>query len=350
LVVNTAVRVGYTSGVRAAGIAIAIASLGHPAIALGAPSYSLSWIRLPGAEMCISTGELGRKVEQKLQRRGGHDAPVLVSAAAADLAIEGRVEPREGSGFRAVVVVTSSGGAVLGDRTVESTADSCAQIEEPLALIVALLIDAEAARVVAPAPTLSAPPPPPPPAPALPAPPPAAALAAPRLRLEAQVAPSLSLGVVPGLGPGLGVHAVFGIDGGFAGRLGAEFAWGSEALAGSSEVLVRLAGGSLAVCRMFGGAQIGLDLCAGVELGALSAQPRGLAGSADQESLWAVPELLASAAWHPIAPLAIRLGLTLGAPVVRDRFTYQDGSSVREAFVPSVVIGRVSLGIGVFLP
>lgn len=95
---------------------------------------SLSWVRMPGAEACLSSGELARAVEARLSRS------VFVSAAEADLAVEGRAE-RTGSGWRAVLQVSDASGAVLGDRTLESGEEGCDALGRLVALTVALMID-----------------------------------------------------------------------------------------------------------------------------------------------------------------------------------------------------------------
>src|SRR5690606_16218881 len=83
-----------------------------------ASTSSLSWVRMPGAEGCASSAALARAVEERLARR------VFVSAADADLAVEGRAE-RTQAGWRAVLSVTQADGTVLGERTLESAEPEC---------------------------------------------------------------------------------------------------------------------------------------------------------------------------------------------------------------------------------
>jgi hypothetical protein len=103
---------------------------------VAAETASLGWSRLPGAESCPTAIELGQAAERVLGR------DVLVAAPDAALSIEGRIEPAEG-GFRAVLGVARRGGASEGER-VYVHAGACAEALEPLALIVALMIDPEA--------------------------------------------------------------------------------------------------------------------------------------------------------------------------------------------------------------
>jgi uncharacterized protein YbjT (DUF2867 family) len=95
----TALLVGWT-----------LAMLPSEAAASDGPrTSSLSWERLPGAESCIATQDLARAVERRLRRE------VFVSAARADISVEGRVERTSASsGWRALVETRSPTGALLG--------------------------------------------------------------------------------------------------------------------------------------------------------------------------------------------------------------------------------------------
>jgi hypothetical protein len=124
---------------------------------------SLSWIRLAGADGCVSTQDLARDVELRLGR------PVFVSPARADVSVEGHVEPlRGGTGWRATIVLRDAQGAPLGTRELSRKDASCDAMREPVALVIAVMIDPDAALSPAPPPappiasTGEAPPPPPP--------------------------------------------------------------------------------------------------------------------------------------------------------------------------------------------
>src|SRR4051794_29209242 len=97
-------------------------------------SSSLSWTRLPGAEECVATRELARAVERKLGRS------VFVSAADAELAVEGRVERAAPRGWRATIVVTRADGVTVGRRELHVAGGKCALLDESLVLVVALMI------------------------------------------------------------------------------------------------------------------------------------------------------------------------------------------------------------------
>jgi hypothetical protein len=100
-------------------------------------SAALSWVRLPGAESCISTTDLAGLVELQLGRHA------LVSASDADLSVEARVTAG-GAGknkFRAVVTGTLRDGTALGTR--DLAGQTCAELNPSLALVIALMIDPE---------------------------------------------------------------------------------------------------------------------------------------------------------------------------------------------------------------
>ena len=99
-------------------------------------TYSLGWTRMDGAEKCIGAAGLARAVEARL----GHAAWAPTSAA--DIQIEGHVEKRaDRPGWRARIVLTDPKGAVLGQREIAIDEPACEALEEPLVLMLALIID-----------------------------------------------------------------------------------------------------------------------------------------------------------------------------------------------------------------
>ncbi len=112
---------------------------GSPAVGRTA---SLGWARLPGAEACPGTQAIARATEDLLGR------PAFVSPADAALAIEGRVEPREG-GFRATLAVSDASGASIGTRVVDADG-GCDALLGPLSIALAVLVDPDAEPSAAP--------------------------------------------------------------------------------------------------------------------------------------------------------------------------------------------------------
>jgi hypothetical protein len=100
---------------------------------------SLGWTRLDGAESCTGTRELAEAVEKILQR------PTFVSAAQADLAIEGRVEKaKTGTGFKATLSVADKEGKQQGTRELSTESTDCHALDEQVGLAIALMVDPDA--------------------------------------------------------------------------------------------------------------------------------------------------------------------------------------------------------------
>ncbi|WP_044965555.1 MULTISPECIES: hypothetical protein [Sorangium] len=86
---------------------VALVAAERPAAASsGEKTASLSWVRLAGAEACVGARTLAQAVEARLGRAA------LVSAARADLTIEGRIAPGDAGGGLAVIAVANADGAL----------------------------------------------------------------------------------------------------------------------------------------------------------------------------------------------------------------------------------------------
>ncbi|MEO8550454.1 MAG: hypothetical protein ABI678_10785, partial [Kofleriaceae bacterium] len=121
---------------------LAISARVNAAPASGA---ALSWTRLPGAEACLDAPALARAVEARI-------GAVLVTPSHAELSIEGRIAPRAGGGWRAVVAVAHPGQAATNQRAIETASANCHVLDGSLALVVALLVDPSGAPPAAPPP------------------------------------------------------------------------------------------------------------------------------------------------------------------------------------------------------
>jgi len=104
-----------------------------------ADEASLSWVRLPGAEDCVSAPELAAMVEQRIGR------PVLQAPSRAEISIEGRVARDGESGWLAVIDVADRRGALLGRRELRVQDEPCSALDRPASLIISVLIDRNAA-------------------------------------------------------------------------------------------------------------------------------------------------------------------------------------------------------------
>lgn len=105
--------------------------------AIEARPASLSWIRGPGAETCLTGPELGRAVEARL------GAGALVPLSRAKLLVTGEIT-KETVGFRATIAVTDEAGHPLGSRVVTRETPNCRALDDDLALVVAVTIDPDA--------------------------------------------------------------------------------------------------------------------------------------------------------------------------------------------------------------
>ena len=344
---------------------------------------SLSWVRLAGAEQCISTQELAERVEQRLGRR------VFVSASQADLSLEGHVERvARPESFVATLVVSDRSGRVLGQRVLRAHGASCQALEDSLVLVIAIAIDpgrslpavlgpenqlSEQAEgllaqlelpklseqqlldelaVPDPVPEPSAPPPPARSPPASDRPPAAATAVEPargtRLRLHAAIGAELGVLPEPGLGGVLGLtilpQGFLPIDVWLTALLPQRREAADEAGAGKLTFAAVGAG----LCPLFVGVELVFRACAGARAGVLQVAGTGFAESFDYTGAW-LEATLYTGLWLPLGGgWTLHAGLGAGAPVVRDTFRSEDTlGRPRVLHRASAVSARLELGAGV---
>jgi hypothetical protein len=109
--------------------------LSASAVSARAPAPGLSWVRGLGAESCINSVELAKRVEVILGRA------VFVSASEAELVIEGYVNPKKGGGFEARLMVIDGSGRWLGSRDLSIELLDCSALDDALALVIAVTIN-----------------------------------------------------------------------------------------------------------------------------------------------------------------------------------------------------------------
>lgn len=320
---------------------------------------TLGWDRLPGADGCIATQALARAVEGRLGRK------VFVSPAEADVSVEGRAE-KKAQGFSATIVLRDSEGKVLGTRSLEKSGASCDALTESLVLVVAVMIDPDAALSPAPAPSPAPTPSPAPPPPAetrvetiyvpvpvpVPAPEKPKRAEKPAIVFDASFGARLTAGTVPG--PGLGLTAVgVLVPRGFIGLLGrATYVVPSAEPVLSAEVAfshATLTGGLCPLAHVFGPAL--LTACAEGEVGLLFARPSGLPRAVNEMRATLAGGLGFGASVKLVGPLTVRAGVSGYVPFLRESFevTLPDGTR-QEVFRQSPVTFAGDFGIGVRLP
>lgn len=320
---------------------------------------------MAGAESCIPTQNLARAVEERLARR------VFVSAAQADVSVEGHIEKKaKPSGWHAVITIRDAKGALLGTRELDRQDASCDSMNEPLALVIAVMIDPDAAMKPQPAPPVPAPPPP---APPLPPPDPVAPLPPSNpegqypggitkrekdpWRAEGAAVFAMSAGLTPQLAPGFGVEGVLFIPNTIIGLR----AYGNIFLPTTAERDGARASFDLmyvgsAICPTLRKKSFVGMICIGGQLGILrsSAETVGRAIEETSSFVWnGATEVRVTI--PVIAPLEVTAGLGAVLPLLRPAVGYAPAASATGA--PTENLHKVdvfgftgSVGAGFFFP
>jgi hypothetical protein len=314
-------------------------------------SSSLGWVRGAGADECIGTRALAEAVEARLGRQ------VFVSAARADVAVEGQIERGPAGAWRATIAVAGEGGRVLGTRELRSEAVSCRDLDEQLALVIAVMIDPDAALHAPPSPAI-APMPPVVPAPivhqAL-VPIPLPYVAPPRpasWQLGLHVGAVLAIGLLPDPGVGLALRGRVTPPRWPALELGATIWSANQAESSNVGARFTLVDGVLAVCPL-ATSGLGFELggCLGVRAGVIQVGGFGF----DLVEVHARPTVGASLEGRVrrrlVGPLVLSVAPGLLAPIVRDHFFYTgSGGAKLEVFRMAPLIGTLEATLGVELP
>ncbi|MFO0759274.1 MAG: hypothetical protein U0359_22470 [Byssovorax sp.] len=347
-------RAPSAAAATALAIALALAIVIAPSPAGAAPrSSSLGWVRGAGAETCAGTRALAEAVEARLGRQ------VFVSAARADVAVEGLIERSPTGAWRATITLAGESGRVLGAREIVREAASCRDLDAPLALVIAVMIDPDAALREPPAPALPAPlplppaplPPAPPPREIVPVPPPAPPPRKPWLA-GVHIGPVLSLGMLPGFGAGVALRSRITPPGFPAFEIGGALWAPSQSEAGGIGARFSLAEGVLSVCPLATSA-LGFELgaCAGARVGAIHAGGFGFALTEERERPTVIGALEGRVRRRIIGPLALAIGPGLAIPFVRDRFFYSGPTGEKlEVFRMSPLAGTLEITLGAEFP
>ncbi len=313
---------------------------------------SLSWLRMPGAEGCVTTQALARAVEERLGRSA------FVSAAQADLSVEGSVAPRP-RGYRAQITVRDAKGDTLGTREIERDAATCAELTDSIALVVALMIDPDAATKPKPAPAPPPPAPPPPPVVIVREKPVIVERPAPPekkrepWRFDGGAGLTAATGLAPTVAPGIMATALIyppGLPVGFHGFASLFLPTEARGVGATATVDMGYLGGSL--CPTLRGKRASLMACVGGHLGLL--RPRAQVGSSPiSESVLPLWNLLGELRLSVplVHPIGVFLGIGGVLPLLRPSFEYRrPDATVSELHRVSVVAATADAGIGIILP
>lgn len=318
---------------------------------------ALSWVRLPGAETCITAPELGARIEKHLGRA------VLVSPSVADVSIEGRIQ-RAGSIYKATVGGTRHDGTPIGTRELTSSAGDCRSIDDGLVLVVALMIDPNATSAAEPAKPATTttttttheivhervivrdiehvpPLPPPPPA------------STPWL-VEAQLASSASIERAPGVAPAFAASARVGPSRLLAfellfGVLPSAELTGVRSSATTSDASVDFAiiEGGFSYCPTIALGRFDLGGCAGLRAGLLRSSGRGFAnGSQDADRGLADIAIGPRVEVRVAGPFFVLVNGAAFVPLVRQETTATSGGATTVLSKRSALGGEVGIGVG----
>jgi hypothetical protein len=330
-------------------VAIALLTLGRRADAQERElSARVESARDPGAEACMTDAALVRAVERRLRR------PVF-RGSAPDLTVRVHFD-RPDNTFRVRLELADAKGP-LGTRELATEAKHCSALDDSLALIVALLVDAPPEREAAVAPAAEASATEPQPVRALPKRAPTSILLpaetlAPResVRLGARASATGAFGLLPGVALGLElglevrfphVPRVVVLAGGFLSK--------RESVAG------RDAGATLAVHRaglflcpeLASSGSLAIEACAGQYVGRFTADGFGFARNLGTERLYFAVAAGADLRVGAAGWLDILLGVRAELPLTRDEFTGRMAQGeVIPVFRQSVVAGAVQTGLG----
>lgn len=337
---------------------------------------ALNWVRLPGAESCITASELAQRVEARLERT------VFVLAQEAELAFDGYVQPRPEGGFAAHLAVTNAAGEILGARDIESAQASCRALDDALVLIAALTLfpddfgfasggiplDADTnARLHAlfgdepseldPAelpPTAAAEPRVEPPAAAKPAEPiaqPEREPPQPPGLVAVEVSPVLAIGVLPGAAVGVSAELTLRLSELWPVRAGFSHFFERDARA------ERLSSGTgyfernellLVACPVSSEHAFAFEVCAGAVFGVMSVSSDGFAdGGVKASDLVFDLAGLAGARLRFFDRLLARASVTASLPLVQHTYEYQALDASSEPLFRSAQVGlRLQIGVG----
>jgi hypothetical protein len=350
---------------------------------------TLNWVRLAGAEGCVSATDLMNRVEQRARK------VLFVRSGDALLSVDGYVRAvDEPKGWAVKLAVSQADGRVLGSRDLGVlTGADCHVIDESVEFLVHVTLDpnhafdmgilSPQARAILDAALRGDPPNWDPksllagmststsptaydlPAPQAPsATPKAATQAAPKptsdTATDTQPGPSpavldvsgtAGLGRIPGVSFGLALHVALFTRIGWIVELGVEV-WPTRTVDaggtsnGSADVDSQL--GSLAVCPL--NVLHALALCAGARYGRMGVTASGFKTPAPPSSA-TLFDLFGSAVLHVqvAGPLSVRGALVLAVPLVRNEFVFDTRDGTQRLFRTFPIVSQVELGLGLRL-
>lgn len=314
-----------------------------PALAQAAPvSVAFAYDAAP---TCTSEAAVKRAVEARLARS------VFVEQSA-DVSVEVKVEPRdEAGGWVANVTLRAQGGNWLGARELQTPSPRCSDLDEPLSLVLALMVDVPKDELPPPPETPVAAPPPAPRILRVPAPqPPTPAPRAERRRAfhgELGVGGVLGVGLLPDLALGFRGSILLRPPGFWPVELGALLYRRAQAQSAGGGSDFDAAGADIAVCplQVDSGSLRGLA-CATQSLGRLNVSGYGFDENQEHSRFYALFGVRARLALGLTSWLAGRVSANVEVPVTRDEFYFTNAEGERErVFRSAPLVGSGELGM-----
>jgi hypothetical protein len=277
-------------------------------------------LSVEGPSGCIDARSLEALVREQVDRTR------FVAEAGADLRVRVRFEERE-DGFHAVVDAFDRTGGRIGTRTLEERDPDCGELDQSVLLVVALVVDSpgirERAREVS--------------------------ASVDRLPLVVAAFGGVAIEAAPDVAPIAGLSLTFDLVPYWSLRTELELAYGGTAGSQAGARFYR-AGGTLSLCPgVRSGAWIG-RLCAGVSGAAVVAD--GFGFDFNESAVRAAVDARAGvfAAFVERA-LALEIGVSLGVPIIRDRFVFTEPPATTTALYepfPVYVVVTAAAGIAVW--
>jgi hypothetical protein len=343
-------------------------------------SPGLNWVRLDGAENCVSAAELAAKVEARV----GH--PLFESPHRAQLFVDGYVAAVQG-GWQVTLDVSQRTGNRLGRRILRIQGESCDAIDESVTLVIAItlypntrLLDGgiplDAAttdrldELFAGEPSHVDPATLPPPSVASPQPPPAPArsrraLTSRRARSAHHVSVGVSvdallgMGNIPELNRAGALHVWLDSSMLWPIELGASFTLPNTLQVAlrprtngetrSASVRFGAWASELRTCPYGFDRPAHLHLCGGLELGRVDSSPQGFEDRRGSAADW-ILNAQAALVWRPrlTGALHLRSALVIALPLVQRTYLYQnEAGGDSELFHASPLSARFELGFAV---
>ncbi len=312
------------------------------------PRASLEWDRGALAADCERATVVRQGVETYLGR--------AVFVADGAIVVRVRLELVNDAGGPHVVAHVSqrdASGKSWGERTVSGGPD-CASLDEPLTLVVALMVDEPAASRPSPAPSM--PEHAPPPTPPTPEPPRGAIETAPSLERELQAPAhavvlgwgSAWLGVLPRLAGGVGMAASFKPRGSWGFGVEAELVPAVREPVGAGQLTASLMLARATVCPLQGmDDHLWWSACASLGGARLSIQSHDLVDARRRRDWFLMPGAGVRAGWRWSRQWMLVGGLSTAFPLSPDRYVYRDDRGEKhDAFTMAQLGISLSVGVG----